>query len=334
MGPNHYLHTLVPSFPDYFQVNGNHLELVCWSSDFAVDNKFNKWVDDWQKLPYVSPYQKNVNVLSGESDKWVVGLLHEVLHLLVPKKTDKDNLLVLGDYLGVRSRFKKALLQHPGIFYVSSKLHTHTVVLREAYKRDLLVTKPRHPVMTLRSSYIHLMNIVMEKNKSKNVDVTGVKKKEATQDSNEGEGDEFSETESEHEEDDSDFEDANEETWKNRNKPRPIYVKDVISDEPLQQNGNSDKFPATDNLSSTGRSVCLNLCMTLFADNLVPIRLDIDVEGQSVISIKSCERIHQIHFPLAVRNAILSKLPVHILTKVIWAEQQEAIGTNGVKANE
>ncbi|GJQ93792.1 protein root primordium defective 1 [Tanacetum coccineum] len=228
--PNDYLQTLVPCFPDYFQVNGNDLELVCWSSDlavsvmeskglstfpvgysrgFEVDNKFKKWVDDWQKLPYVSPYQ---NVLSGESDKWVVGLLHEVLHLLVPKKTDKDNLLVLGDYLGVRSRFKKALLEHPGIFYVSSKLHTHTVVLREAYKRDLLVTKHRHPVMTLRSSYIHLMNMVMEKNKSKNVDVTGAKKKKATQDSNEGEGEgegkEFSETESEQEEDDSDFEDV------------------------------------------------------------------------------------------------------------------------------
>ncbi|GKD95657.1 hypothetical protein Tco_1379554 [Tanacetum coccineum] len=87
---------------------------------------------------------------------------------------------------------------------------------------------------------------------------------------------------------------ANEETWKNRNKPRPIYVKDVISDEPLQQNGNSDKFPATDNLSSTGRSVCLSLCMTLYADNLVPIRLDIDVEGQS-ICFEACtdEIIHK-----------------------------------------
>lgn len=32
---------------------------------------------------------------------------------------------------------------------------------------------------------------------------------------------------------------SNEETWKNRNKPRPIYVKDVLTDEPLQQlNGN------------------------------------------------------------------------------------------------
>ncbi|KAL4555602.1 hypothetical protein LXL04_038226 [Taraxacum kok-saghyz] len=40
---------------------------------------------------------------------------------------------------------------------------------------------------------------------------------------------------------------SNEETWKNRNKPRPIYVKDVFSDETFQQNGNVDKMAETDN---------------------------------------------------------------------------------------
>ncbi|CAI0377592.1 unnamed protein product, partial [Linum tenue] len=34
---------------------------------------------------------------------------------------------------------------------------------------------------------------------------------------------------------------SNEETWKSRNKPRPIYSRDVISAELMQQNGNSDK---------------------------------------------------------------------------------------------
>ncbi|KAL8196734.1 hypothetical protein R6Q57_024497 [Mikania cordata] len=187
--PDDYTQSVVPQFPDYFQVTGNELELVCWSGELAVsvmqtnsmssfplqysrefelDKKFKKWVDDWQKLPYISPYENasNLQVKSEESDKWIVGLMHEMLHLLVPKKTEKDNLLIFGEYLGVRSRFKRALLQHPGIFYVSSKLNTHTVVLREGYKRDLLVSKPRHALMNLRSSYIHLMNMVKEKNKS------------------------------------------------------------------------------------------------------------------------------------------------------------------------
>ncbi|PWA84725.1 Molybdenum cofactor biosynthesis, MoeB [Artemisia annua] len=52
---------------------------------------------------------------------------------------------------------------------------------------------------------------------------------------------------------------ANEETWKNRNRPRPIYVKDVLSDEPLQQNGISDKIPPTDNLSTVSAMAYLGL---------------------------------------------------------------------------
>lgn len=33
---------------------------------------------------------------------------------------------------------------------------------------------------------------------------------------------------------------SNEETWKNRNRPKPIYSKDVLCDESTQQNGNLD----------------------------------------------------------------------------------------------
>lgn len=225
--PNDYTQTVVPQFPDYFQVTstGNELELVCWSEKlassvmeknstssfplqysrgFELDKKFKKWVDDWQKLPYISPYENafHLQAKSDESDKWTVAILHEILHLLVPKKTEKDNLLFLGEYLGLRSRFKKALLQHPGIFYVSSKLHTHTVVLREAYKRDLLISKPQHPLMTLRSNYIHLMYTVKEQNKSKNTE-TGTKKQKPRQESNQEDDENQSdtETESEQEED-------------------------------------------------------------------------------------------------------------------------------------
>ncbi|XP_076891196.1 uncharacterized protein LOC143542511 [Bidens hawaiensis] len=203
--PDNYTVSIVPQFPDYFKVtgNGDELELVCWNDElavsvmeansmssfpvqysrgFEVDKKFKRWVDDWQKLPYVSPYESpDLEEKSEGFDKWIVGLLHEVLHILVPKKTEKDNLLCLGEYLGVRSRFKKALLEHPGIFYASSKLRTHTVVLREGYKRDLLVTKPWHPLMNLRSSYIHLMYMVKEKSKSKDADV-GQKKRKMNQD--------------------------------------------------------------------------------------------------------------------------------------------------------
>ncbi|KAG6390323.1 hypothetical protein SASPL_148055 [Salvia splendens] len=200
--PLDYEKSLIPEFPDYFRVivgdgdleeNEKVLELVCWSDEFAVsevekkrgksgkiefllqfskefemDKKYKKWSDEWQKLPYVSPYQNAMHLGSktDESDKWVVAVLHEVLNLFVGKKAEKENLLYLGEYMGLRPSFKRAFLEHPGIFYLSSKIGTHTVVLREAYKRGMLIE--RHPLMGMRSKYIQLMNVVKDDNKAKN----------------------------------------------------------------------------------------------------------------------------------------------------------------------
>ncbi|XP_061361857.1 protein WHAT'S THIS FACTOR 9, mitochondrial [Gastrolobium bilobum] len=202
--PQDYVQSVIPEFPDYFRVVGGYdrvLELVCWSNEMAVsvmekklasgkmgsvkgkelmfpvqfssgfemDNKYEKWLKEWHKLPYVSPYENaaHLSATSDESDRWVVGVLHEILHILVPKKTEKDNVLMLGEWLGLRSRFKRALLQHPGIFYLSSKIGTYTVVLREGYKRGSLIE--HHPLMNLRSQYIHLMNTVKEDSKTSKV---------------------------------------------------------------------------------------------------------------------------------------------------------------------
>ncbi|KAI9085529.1 hypothetical protein K1719_032372 [Acacia pycnantha] len=127
-----------------------------------MDKKYKKWLDDWQKLPYISPYENASHLLpkSDESDKWVVSVLHEILHILVPKKTEKENLLLLGGYLGLKSRFKRALLQHPGIFYLSHIIGSCTVVLREGYKRGFLIEN--HPLTTLRNQYVHLKNTTVK----------------------------------------------------------------------------------------------------------------------------------------------------------------------------
>ncbi|XP_049344247.1 protein WHAT'S THIS FACTOR 9, mitochondrial [Solanum verrucosum] len=200
---NNFVETIVPEYPDYFQVNDESmLELVCWSHELAVsflekqavkcesedllvkfdlkysngfemDKKYKKWVDEWKKLPYISPYVnvKNLPEKSDEADKWAVIILHEILSLCVGKKAEKDNLLLIGEYLGLRSRFKRALLLHPGIFYVSSKIDTHTVVLKEGYKRGMLIQK--NSLIELRSKYVYLMNKVMEDKKSKEVQQKG-----------------------------------------------------------------------------------------------------------------------------------------------------------------
>lgn len=55
-----------------------------------------------------------------------------------------------GECLGVGLRFKKALVHHPGIFYISNRISIQTDVLREAYRKEFLVKK--HPVVGLRYS--------------------------------------------------------------------------------------------------------------------------------------------------------------------------------------
>ncbi|KAK7315430.1 hypothetical protein VNO77_33977 [Canavalia gladiata] len=236
--PHGYVDTVIPEFPDYFRVVDEVLELVCWSNELAVsvleknrkgnaelafpvqfpngfemDRSYEKWLREWNKLPYVSPYE-NVSHLSGssdESDRWIVGVLHEVLHVFVGKKIEKENLLMFGEWLGLRSRFKRALLQYPGIFYVSSKIGTYTVVLREGYKRGSPIEDD--PVMNLRNQYVHLMNSVKEDSKTgkvvqgkggvNEVNVKGVEGREE-----EGEDDENSEEE--HEEEACEIEDISE----------------------------------------------------------------------------------------------------------------------------
>ncbi|CAL9020773.1 unnamed protein product [Prunus brigantina] len=170
-----------------------------FSRGFEMDKKLKKWIDEWQKLPYVSPYENaaHLSSKSDESDKWVVAILHELLHILVPKKTDRENLLCLGEYLGLRSRFKQALLHHPGIFYLSNKIGTYTVVLREGYKRGTIIEN--HQLMNMRSQYIHLMNTVKEDSKMVSVPGGSTQENKAVVDVPKGKSEEEEDDESEEE---------------------------------------------------------------------------------------------------------------------------------------
>jgi hypothetical protein len=136
---------------------------MCLTKGFELEKKVRDWVEEWQALPYISPYENafHLSPNSDQAEKWAVAVLHELLWLLVSKKMEKDNVFCLGEYLGFEGRFKKALVHHPGIFYVSNKIRTQTVVLREAYRKDFLVEK--HPLMGMRYRYIHLMNKVPKK---------------------------------------------------------------------------------------------------------------------------------------------------------------------------
>ncbi|ERM96769.1 hypothetical protein AMTR_s01527p00007970 [Amborella trichopoda] len=195
--PDDYVRTILPDFPDYFQIIPNPepnpspnsvFKPLCdelavsvmekkvmkegkeykkgmalafpmsFSRGYDIKKEVVKWVENSQKLPYISPYEDAfyLDSRSDQYEKWMLGVLHEVFHLFVAKKAEKQNVQSLGEHLGFRPRFTRAFAHHPGIFYASNKIKTCTVILREAYKRDLLVEK--HPLMGFRYQYIHLMH--------------------------------------------------------------------------------------------------------------------------------------------------------------------------------
>lgn len=129
-----------------------------FAGGFDLQKKVKEWVDEWQCLPYISPYEDAFHLAPGsdQAEKWTVAVLHEILSLLVSKKTEMRNLLRIGDYLGFGLRFKKAIVHHPGMFYVSNKIKTQTVVLREAFRKDRLVEN--HPLVGMRYRYVYLMS--------------------------------------------------------------------------------------------------------------------------------------------------------------------------------
>lgn len=289
--PQDYLNTIVPEFPDYFKVkneaNERVLELVCWSSELAVsalekgsppnefslkhssgfemDKKYKKWVDEWQKLPYISPYENALHLApkSDESDKWAVGILHEILNLFVGSKAEREIVLDLGEWLGLRSRIKRALLQHPGIFYVSSKIRTHTVVLKEAYSRGMLIERP--PLMDMRFKYIQLMNTVNEDKKFKSVDkktghdLKGHKGEEALENGGSGEVEDGEmhdlsdvESDDEYEDHDEDYEDDNvhNERIPSKNREKPLKKRFNGKESPrtvLGRSARRNSSPSADN---------------------------------------------------------------------------------------
>ncbi|XP_020111160.1 protein ROOT PRIMORDIUM DEFECTIVE 1 [Ananas comosus] len=154
------------------QIGGEGLALafpVSFTRGFGLSKKCAAWLKEWQALPYTSPYAdaSALDPRTDVSEKRIVGVFHELLHLTVGKKTERRNVSNMRKLLGMPHKFTKVFDRHPGIFYLSQKLATQTVVLREAYGggggggsgnggRQLLV-KLKHPLAAIREEYTALM---------------------------------------------------------------------------------------------------------------------------------------------------------------------------------
>ncbi|KAI8548583.1 hypothetical protein RHMOL_Rhmol07G0283900 [Rhododendron molle] len=125
--------------------------LYVYSRGFNYQQKLNL-VD--VKLKWVKDKVLDV-VIADTSKKWIVGVFHEFLHLIIQKKTERKNVSNLRKPLDLPQKFTKVFERHPGIFYISKKSNTQSVVLKEAYDRQQLIQK--HPLVDIRARYSNMM---------------------------------------------------------------------------------------------------------------------------------------------------------------------------------
>lgn len=126
---------------------------IRFTRGFGLKRKCMEWLKEWQRLPYTSPYTdaSHLDPRTDVSEKRIVGVFHELLHLTIQKKLERKNVSNLRKSLSLPQKFTKVFERHPGIFYISKKGDTQTVVLREAYDRQQLLQN--HPLVDIREKF-------------------------------------------------------------------------------------------------------------------------------------------------------------------------------------
>lgn len=124
---------------------------------YGYQRKVKAWMDEFQKLPYISPYEDSTRLdpKSELMEKRIVGLLHEFLSLTIHKKTKRNYLRSLREELNLPHRFTRIFTRYPGIFYLSLKCKTTTVTLKEGYRKGKLLNP--HPLIRIRDKFYHVM---------------------------------------------------------------------------------------------------------------------------------------------------------------------------------
>lgn len=127
------------------------------SKGLRLRRKIENWLHEFQKLPYISPYDdfSNLDLNSDIAEKRLVGVLHELLSLFVEHSAERRKLLCLKKHFGWPQKVHKAFERHPHMFCLSFRNKTCTVILKEAYNDELAIEK--HPLLRVRKRYIELM---------------------------------------------------------------------------------------------------------------------------------------------------------------------------------
>ncbi|CAA7026425.1 unnamed protein product [Microthlaspi erraticum] len=125
-----------------------------------LSKSFKARVKEWQRLPYVCPYEDMVGKKKSKSgvmgmEKRAVAIAHEFLSLTVEKMVEVEKISHFRKCFGIDLNIRDLFLDHPGMFYLSTKGKIHTVFLREAYERGRLIDP--NPVYDARRKLLDLV---------------------------------------------------------------------------------------------------------------------------------------------------------------------------------
>ncbi|XP_057718763.1 protein ROOT PRIMORDIUM DEFECTIVE 1 [Arachis stenosperma] len=136
---------------------------------FKIEKGFRERLKNWQRLPYTKPYESKEAIRvrnSGSIDRYekrAVAVLHELLSMTVEKMVHVDHLVHFRRDFAIEVNLRELLLKHPGIFYISTKGKTQTVILREVYRKGSLIEP--NPVYTARRNMLELVLLRHRKTK-------------------------------------------------------------------------------------------------------------------------------------------------------------------------
>ncbi|XP_068647096.1 protein ROOT PRIMORDIUM DEFECTIVE 1 [Aristolochia californica] len=127
-----------------------------------LSKDYRAWLRKWQKLPYVGPYESNGRVKKTKNgmkrlEKRAVGIVHEFLSLMVEKMVEVEKISHFKKWFEIDVNIRDLFLDHPGIFYLSTKGKRHTVFLREAYDRGCLIEP--NSIYDARRKLLHLISL-------------------------------------------------------------------------------------------------------------------------------------------------------------------------------
>ncbi|KAF7053273.1 hypothetical protein CFC21_061245 [Triticum aestivum] len=131
---------------------------VNFPTGFKIEKGFREKLKNWQRLPYTKPYEKNdLHPITNSErlEKRIVGILHELLSSTVEKMVPLERLSHFRRPFSMEVNLRELLLKHPGIFYISTKGSTQTVLLRESYNKGCLLEP--NPVYSVQRKMLDLI---------------------------------------------------------------------------------------------------------------------------------------------------------------------------------